>query len=182
MHTHQQRTIATIFLLCLTFCAGAAKAPAQSAGNTARPLPTDLSVGVVEQILKDRPTPASLGKWGYTQGLTLYAIERVYRRTHDERYLRYIRTWAETHVDAQGKIDKPIDALDDMMPGLLMLALYEDTGDQRYKLAAQTIRNRFDTYPRTAHGGFWFATEKHSATRNMLIAKPRSSCCSMPSI
>lgn len=155
MHLQRQRTIAAIFLLYFAFCAGAAQALAQNAGDPVRPLPADLSVGVVEQILKDHPTPVSLGKWGYTQGLTLYAIERVYRRTHDERYLSYIRTWADTHVDAQGKIDTPIDALDDMLPGILMLVLYEDTSDQRYRLAAQAIRNRLNTYPRTKDGGFW---------------------------
>jgi len=125
-------------------------------------LPGDLSVGVVEQILKDHPTPASLGKWGYTQGLTLYAMEQVFRRTHDARYLRYIQNWADTHVDASGKIDAPIDTLDDMLPGLLMLSLYQDTGEPRYRNAAQTIRKRLDTYPRTADGGLWHgATNEH---------------------
>jgi len=155
MRTRQQRYCATVLLLCLLFCAEAVKASAQNASSAVPPLSADLSIGVVEQILADHPTPASLGKWGYTQGLTLYAIERVYRRTHEERYLRYIRAWAELHVDKQGKIDKPIDALDDMLPGILMLALYEDTADVRYKLAAEAIRKRFETYPRTADGGLW---------------------------
>ena len=58
-------------------------------------------------------------------------------------------------MSPQGEIDHPIDALDDMLPGLLMLSLYRETGEERYKIAAQTIRKRFDTYPRTQDGGFW---------------------------
>jgi unsaturated rhamnogalacturonyl hydrolase len=82
-------------------------------------------------------------------------MEKVYERTHNPRYLRYIEAWADAHVNAQGEIDHPIDALDDMQPGMLMLSLYRDTGEQRYKLAVERIRKRLDTYPRTADGGLW---------------------------
>lgn len=151
------RSTAALLLVSMTLC-GVASAGVQQevpAMATAAPLPNDLSVAVVEQTMKDHPAPASLGKWGYTQGLTLYAMLQVYRRTHDARYLRYIRAWADAHVSPEGKIDKPIDALDDMLPGLLMLSLYRETGELRYKLAAQAVRRRFDTYPRTTDGGFW---------------------------
>jgi unsaturated rhamnogalacturonyl hydrolase len=47
-----------------------------------------------------------------------------------------------------------------MLPGNLLLVLYRETKDQRYKLAADKIRKRFDTYPRTSDGGFWHATGK----------------------
>ena len=44
-----------------------------------------------------------------------------------------------------------------------MLSLYRDTGDSRYKLAAEKLRKRFDTYPRTRDGGFWHgAVEDHT--------------------
>lgn len=154
MQFEKFRGIVLAALFCVAGAARMLAAPANLA-DAEKPLPADLSVAVVEQIMRDHPTPASLGKWGYTRGLTLYGVERVYRRTHNPRYLAYIEAWAKSHVDADGKIDTPIDALDDMMPGLLMLALFEDTGDQRYRLAAQAIRKRFDTYPRTADGGLW---------------------------
>lgn len=144
---------ARFLLLSAALCGVAPGSAAQQA--LAGSLSGDLSVGVVEQTIKDHPTPSSLGKWGYTPGLTLYAMEQVYRRTHDARYLRYIRAWADAHVNSEGEIDSPINSLDDMLPGLLMLSLYRETGDPRYKIAAQTIRKRFDTYPRTQDGGFW---------------------------
>ncbi len=151
----------SILLMFAAVCGlGSGSAAQQATGvATAGSLPDDLSVGVVEQTIKDHPTPSSLGKWGYTAGLTLYAMEAVYRRTHDARYLRYIRAWADAHVSSEGRIDKPINSLDDMLPGLLMLALYRDTGDSRYCIAAASIRNRLNSYPRTADGGLW-----HSAT------------------
>lgn len=150
----------SILLMFTAVCGLGSGSAAQQATDvaTAGSLPDDLSVAVVEQTIKDHPTPASLGKWGYTAGLTLYAMEEVYRRTHDARYLRYIRAWADAHVSSEGKIDNPINTLDDMLPGLLMLSLYRDTGESRYKIAAQTIRKRYDSYPRTQDGGFWHGT------------------------
>jgi unsaturated rhamnogalacturonyl hydrolase len=152
-----RRTVATVALLLvvsrgMVLPAGAQEGTVQGAE---RWLPSDLSVAVVEQTIKLHPTPSSLGPWGYTRGLTLYAMEKVYERTRDPRYLRYIQAWADAHVNAQGEIDHSIDALDDMQPGMLMLSLYRDTHEQRYELAAQRIRRRFDNYPRTQDGGLW---------------------------
>lgn len=152
-----RRTVATIALLLAVSCGMVLPAGAQegTVQGAERSLPSDLSVAVVEQTIKLHPTPSSLGPWGYTRGLTLYAMEKVYERTRDPRYLRYIQAWADSHVNAQGEIDHSIDALDDMQPGMLMLSLYRDTHEPRYKLAAQRIRSRFDSYPRTQDGGLW---------------------------
>ena len=131
-----------------------------SAAKAEAPLPADLSVAMVESTMRAYPQATSLGKWGYVQSLYLYGEFLVYERTHDPRYLAYIRSWADAHIDAQGKIDNALNALDYMLPGNLLLALYKETGEQKYKLAAQSIRTRLDTYPRTADGGFWHATTR----------------------
>ena len=44
------------------------------------------------------------------------------------------------------------------MPGLLLLILYRETAELRYKRAAEKIRRAFDTHPRTSDGGFWHVT------------------------
>lgn len=152
-----RRALATLALLLAASFGMVRSAGAQSGAVTGaeRSLPSDLSVAVVNQTIKKHPSPSSLGPWGYTRGLTLYAMEKVYERTRNPEYLHYIQAWADAHVNAQGEIDHSIDALDDMQPGMLMLSLYRDTGELRYKLAAERIRRRFDTYPRTRDGGLW---------------------------
>ncbi|HKN82395.1 MAG TPA: glycoside hydrolase family 88 protein [Pyrinomonadaceae bacterium] len=47
-----------------------------------------------------------------------------------------------------------------MLPENLLLILYHETRDSKYKLAADRIRQRFDTYLRTKDGGFWHASSK----------------------
>jgi unsaturated rhamnogalacturonyl hydrolase len=119
----------------------------------------DWSVAVVESTMR-RTTPARLGGWGYTQGLYLYGQYLVYQRTGDPRYLAYIRQWADRFVDAAGNISNSFNNLDSMQSGNVLLILYQETGDVRYRTAADKIRRRLDTYPRTADGGFWHATSR----------------------
>jgi unsaturated rhamnogalacturonyl hydrolase len=45
----------------------------------------------------------------------------------------------------------------------LLIRLYEETHAERYKLAADKFRHRFDTYPRTTDGGFWHGNRDERA-------------------
>ncbi len=118
---------------------------------------TDWSKAVVDSTIKRFPTADSLKGWGYAKALYLYGVYLVYLRTRDKRYLDHIQSWIDLHIDDKGKINRPINALDFMMPGNLLLILYQETKQEKYKLAAESIRKVFDTYPRTKDGGFWHA-------------------------
>ena len=130
----------------------------------------DWSKAMVESTMKRFPTAKDLGVWNYPRALYLYGEYLVYRRTHDPRYLQYIKEWVDSHLDANGVVtntnadgkvtEVKFDSLDNMLPGNLLLLLYKETKEQKYKLAADRIRKRFDTYPRTKDGGFWHATNK----------------------
>jgi unsaturated rhamnogalacturonyl hydrolase len=131
---------------------------------------TDWSVAMVESTMKRYPTAKDLGSWGYAKSLYLYGQYLVYKRTGDPRYLKYIKDWIDMHVDEQGIVrsmnaqseikEIKFDNLDSMLPGNLLLLLYQETKNPKYKLAADRIRRRFDTYPRTRDGGFWHADSK----------------------
>jgi unsaturated rhamnogalacturonyl hydrolase len=130
----------------------------------------DWSVAMVESTMKRYPTAKDLGSWGYAKALYLYGQYLVYKRTHDKRYLQYMKDWIDSHVDENGvvtntnaqgvKTEIKFDNLDSMLPGNLLLLLYQETRDPKYKLAAARIRQRFNTYPRTHDGGFWHAAGK----------------------
>jgi unsaturated rhamnogalacturonyl hydrolase len=123
---------------------------------------TDWSRSVVENMMALKPDPAALGRWGYAVSLYLYGQYLVFKRTGERRYFDYMRGWVDSHVDGQGKIDHTINALDYMLPGNLLLVLHKETGEAKYRTAADTIRHTFDTYPRTQDGGLWHAyTRQH---------------------
>ena len=130
----------------------------------------DWSVAMVNSTMGRYPTAKDLGSWGYAKSLYLYGQYLVYKRTRDPRHLKYIKDWLDYHVDEQGVVrsanaqgevrEIKFDNLDSMLPGNLLLLLYQETRDRKYKLAADRIRQRFDTYPRTKDGGFWHAAGK----------------------
>lgn len=117
----------------------------------------DWSVAVVESTIKRNPTGESFKGWGYAKALYLFGQYLVYVRTKDKRYLDHIQSWVDQHIDDQGTINRSINSLDYMMPGNLLLILYKETKQEKYKLAAQNVRRVFDSYPRTKDGGFWHA-------------------------
>jgi unsaturated rhamnogalacturonyl hydrolase len=140
--------ICTVFLVqSLAF--GKTKSPAKNS--------TDWSREVVNSTIKRFPTAESLKGWGYAKSLYLYGQYLVYLRTKDPRYLDHIQAWIDLHIDEKGTINRPITALDYMLPGNLCLILYKEKKLEKYKLCADSIRKTFDTYPRTKDGGFWHA-------------------------
>lgn len=154
--TRLRQTIAAVTLLAVI--AGLNAGLTCSARTAALPsVPTDWSVAVVESTIKRNPTGESFKGWGYAKALYLYGQYLVYLRTKDKRYLDHIQSWVDQHIDDQGKINREVNSLDYIMPGNLLLILYKETKQEKYKLAAENIRKVFDTYPRTKDGGFWHA-------------------------
>ncbi len=115
------------------------------------PPPADWSRAVVDSTMARR-SATSLGL-GYTDALFLYGAHLVYRRTHEPRYLDYIKAWGNARVQADGSTGNAYNDLDSMLAGNIFLILAQETGENRYRLAAARIRQRLDTYPRTTDGG-----------------------------
>lgn len=137
-----------------------------ASGELSFPLPTnplaqiDWSVAMVDSTMQRIPTPKDLGSWGYAVSLYLYGQYLVYKRIGDKKYLEYIQGWVDHHVSDEGIIDRQISALDYMLPGNLLLLLYTETKQEKYRKAADSIRHRFDTYPHTEDGAFWHALSR----------------------
>lgn len=148
----------TVRVALLACCAvfGTANAHAQAGAKPA--LSVDMSREIADATMARYPTAEALGPWEYSRALFLLGELSVYRRTHDPKYLKYAEAWANAHGSVNGDIDHPIDALDFIMPGNVDITLYQLTGEERYKKAADKIDAVFATYPRTEDGGLWHAS------------------------
>lgn len=118
---------------------------------------TDWSAAMVRSTTA-RYTPSSIGGWSYQVGLYLYGQYLVYQRTHDPALLAYLKSWVDRFVTSNGTISNSFSSLDSMMAGRLLVIMHHETGLAKYQIAAKTIRDRLNSYPRTADGGFWHAT------------------------
>jgi unsaturated rhamnogalacturonyl hydrolase len=112
--------------------------------------------------------PDSLGleqnkaaRWGYEQGLMLKAVERVWQRTGDRKYLDYIVRTINYSLPADGSSIARFKLedynLDNINTGRVLLTLSQQPGleQQRYRTAAQLLHKQLEGQPTTKEGGYW---------------------------
>lgn len=99
-----------------------------------------------------------VAKWRYDQGVILKGIEGIWNRTGDGKWFSYIQKCMDFYVKDDGSIKgyKPDEYnIDHINNGKLLLLLYQVTGKDKYRKAADLLRSQLNTHPRTAEGGFW---------------------------
>lgn len=99
--------------------------------------------------------PAS---WEYEQGVVLKGIERLWLETGEKRYYNYFKKMIDLFVREDGTI-RTYDLNEynsDYIPsGRLLLTLFKETKQEKYKKAADILRGQLTWQPRTKEGGFW---------------------------
>ena len=145
---------AATFILSLFILAGAAT---PTLGQTV-PL-SERMAATVMTVWKDAvKQPDSPDKWTYEQGVLLTGMEAVWLNTGDGRYFDYIKRVMDRYVADDGTIKtyKPSDYnIDNVQPGRVLLLLYRVTGQEKYRKAADSLREQLKGHPRTSEGGFW---------------------------
>ena len=102
--------------------------------------------------------PDNYYKWDYVTGTVLRGFEELWLLTGERKYFEYIKKSVDFSVHADGSIDdyKRSDFnMDEINEGRLLLFLFKETGQERYKHAADLIRSQLDDQPRNSRGGFW---------------------------
>lgn len=121
------------------------------------------SVRMADADMKRNPRPSLLDfakepRWNYTNGLVCSANEQVWKKTGNEKYYNYIKSYADEMINEDGTINayKASDYnIDKVNSGKFLFALLERTGDQKYEKAIKILRDQMRTHPRTSEGGFW---------------------------
>jgi unsaturated rhamnogalacturonyl hydrolase len=110
---------------------------------------------------KDSITYKEEGKyarWDYEQALLLKALERVWYRTGDAKYYRFILNNMDSYVNDKGEIRSYKGDqfnIDNITGGRTLVMLHRESGKEKFKLAADMLRNQLKNQPRTQEGGFW---------------------------
>jgi unsaturated rhamnogalacturonyl hydrolase len=113
---------------------------------------------IIESVMSFYP---ELEKYDYGTAFFLTAMFQQYQKTKNRSYYNYIKKWADRFIDSHGALNPKyykVDEyrLDDLLPGRIFLLLYDVTGDNKYKSAAQQLRQQLQYQPRTSDGGFWY--------------------------
>ena len=161
------RAVVLLLLIIVTGCATAKTKPPASE--------KPWSIRMAETVVAEHPDPAKwelddkrrAPKWSYATSFAAYAVAAVGARTGDAAFVEYAKKYVDEFIDKDGKFItktyKPKDyKLDDILPGRLLLLELKQTGDTRYRVAADALTKQLTAHPRTADGGYWHKkTYKH---------------------
>lgn len=107
----------------------------------------------LEQIRAGKKT-----KWNYIDGCMLTALLEMSRITGDTRYFDFVEHFIDAFVEEDGAIRtfRPEDSnLDDVNEGRVLFELYQRTGKEKYRKAAEILKSTLDDHPRTYEGNYW---------------------------
>ena len=107
----------------------------------------------VEDAQKNRPA-----NWNYEIGVVLIGFERLWTMTGDKTYIDYTKHIVDHFIKADGTIRTYIPDeynSDNIPPGRQLLRLQQLTKEEKYKKAADILRNQISWQPRNKVGGFW---------------------------
>lgn len=96
--------------------------------------------------------------FGYSQGLGCLAMLKVWKATHNKKYLNYVVSWADSIINDKGKIhlyEPETYNIDYVNSGKILFDVYKETGNNKYKLAMDVLVKQMKNQPRTHEGVFW---------------------------
>lgn len=96
--------------------------------------------------------------WNYIDGCMLSALLEMTDITGDARYADFVEMFVDSFVQEDGSVrtfDPNKHTLDDINEGRVLFRLFEMTGKQKYRLAAEVMQRALENQPRTAEGSFW---------------------------
>ncbi|SKD09535.1 Rhamnogalacturonyl hydrolase YesR [Chitinophaga ginsengisegetis] len=97
-------------------------------------------------------------RWSYDQGVILEGFTGLWKRTGNQEYFRYMQKSMDHFVDTNGNIHTyqlEDYNIDNVKNGRILLTLYKATKNNKYKIAADHLREQLRGQPRTNNGGFW---------------------------
>jgi len=96
--------------------------------------------------------------WNYIDGCMLLSLLEMTKITGDRRYADFVENFVDSFVLEDGTIrtfDPLKHTLDDINESRVLFPLYELTGKEKYKKAAEITKQALNVQPRTAEGSFW---------------------------
>ena len=107
----------------------------------------------IEKMREGVPT-----NWNYIDGCMITALLAMADISGDGRYFDFSRRFIDAFVGEDGSVRtfRPEKhTLDDINEGRVLFTLFDRTGDEKYRRAADTLKRALDEQPRTHEGSFW---------------------------
>ncbi len=96
--------------------------------------------------------------WNYTDCVMLLALWKLGDILADPLFHDYVIDYFDHFVEKDGNIltfDKEARRLDDILGGRVLLSVYKETKNEKYRRAAERLRDALKSQPRTGEGSYW---------------------------
>ncbi|MBK9336287.1 MAG: glycoside hydrolase family 88 protein [Lewinellaceae bacterium] len=141
--------------MLLTLCAAVPCSAQTQAEPWSVRMAATLMAAHPDSFCYDKTKPA---RWDYELGLYMKSLEQLWRQTGDGAYFHYIRKQMDFYIQPDGDIrtyKTEVYNIDHITPGRPVLLLWQQTGQEKYRKAAELLRRQLTDHPRTREGGFW---------------------------
>ncbi len=150
MHSKFLSLSAIVFLI-LTGCLNSSQSP------------TPLSIQMCLSEMQRTPNSVNLDfrttpRWNYSTGVELYAMLMVSQRYNNDAIFQYVYSYPDSLISPDGIIfgyRQDEYNIDNVNAGKLLFDIYDITHEERFRIAADSLRAQMLSHPRTSEGGFW---------------------------
>jgi len=107
----------------------------------------------VEKIRQGKPA-----SWNYIDGCMMTALLALHEITGEQKYFDFVDSFIDSFISEDGQIrtySPEKHVLDDINEGRVLFDLYQATGRQKYRLAADLLHEALLHQPRTFEGSWW---------------------------
>lgn len=107
----------------------------------------------IERVRQGKPA-----SWNYIDGCMLTALLEMADILQDRRYADFVERFVDSFIAQDGTIrtyEASKQTLDDINEGRVLFPLYAMTGKEKYRLAAEKLRQALEKQPRTHEGSYW---------------------------
>lgn len=97
-------------------------------------------------------------KWNYIDGCMTNSLIELYKLTGDKKIYDFVKSYIDYFVEDDGTVrtfEKEKYSTDDVAEGRVLFALYDISGEEKYRKAIDNIYEQLKTHPRTPEGNFW---------------------------
>lgn len=95
-------------------------------------------------------------EWDYDVGFVAFAVRKL--KNIDPKYAEYSDAYINHFIQDDGSIlnyQKEEYNVDKVYPGINLFDLYNETGEEKYKIAIDTLVEQMKSHPKTDSGGYW---------------------------
>ncbi len=103
-------------------------------------------------------TNKQVDKWNYEDGCVLMGALQLYEATKEARYKEFVMNYLDRAIAQDGTIkgyEETMYNIDSVAPGKVLFFAYEESKEEKYRLAIDALMTQLRNHPRTKSGNFW---------------------------